>query len=85
LAAGAGSRIALKADGLSAPSLMARLGQQFLVFVLSHLFSAFFDDTAQSITPPHLQEPSQGVELSTAIDSLSTFFSKPGILAPSVL
>jgi hypothetical protein len=39
--------IALKADRLFAPSLMARLGQQFLVFVLTHLFAAFFDHTAQ--------------------------------------
>jgi hypothetical protein len=42
----------LKVNGLFAPSLMARLGQQFLVFVLAHLFPAFFDDTAQSLTPP---------------------------------
>jgi len=40
-------RIALKADRLFAPSLMARLGQQFLVFVLTHLLAAFFDHTAQ--------------------------------------
>jgi hypothetical protein len=31
---------------------MARLGQQFLVLVFAHLFSAFFDDTTQSITSP---------------------------------
>jgi hypothetical protein len=40
-------RIALKADRLSASSLMASLGQQFLVFVLAHLLAAFFDHTAQ--------------------------------------
>jgi hypothetical protein len=33
------------------PSLMARLGQQFAVFMFSHFFSAFFDNTAQQITP----------------------------------
>jgi hypothetical protein len=47
VAAGAGSPSRLKADWLSAPSLMARLGQQFLVFVLAHLLAAFFDHTAQ--------------------------------------
>jgi len=36
-----------KADRLFAPSLMARFGQQFLVFVLTHLLAAFFDHTAQ--------------------------------------
>jgi hypothetical protein len=29
---------------------MPRLGQQFLVFVFPHLFSALFDDTTQKIT-----------------------------------
>jgi hypothetical protein len=40
-------RIASKTGELSAPSLMARFGQQFLVFMLAHLLSAFFDHTAQ--------------------------------------
>jgi hypothetical protein len=40
-------RIALKADWLFASSLMARLGQQFLVFVLAHLLAALFNHTAQ--------------------------------------
>jgi hypothetical protein len=37
---------------LALSSLVARLGQQFAVFVLAHLFSALFYDTAQWITPP---------------------------------
>jgi len=32
------------------PSLMTRLGQKFSMFVLSHFFSAFFDNTTQFIT-----------------------------------
>jgi len=32
------------------PSLMSCLGQKLAVFVLSHLFSAFFDNTTQFIT-----------------------------------
>jgi hypothetical protein len=39
--------MALKAEGLSAPSLMPSLGQQFFVFVFPHLLPAFLDDTAQ--------------------------------------
>jgi hypothetical protein len=35
---------------LALSSLMARFGQQFAVFVLAHLFSALFYDTAQWIT-----------------------------------
>jgi hypothetical protein len=45
--------IAFKADGLSAPSLVARFGQQFLVLMLAHLLSAFLDHAAQRITSPH--------------------------------
>jgi hypothetical protein len=33
------------------PSLVARLGQKFSVFMLSHFLSAFFYDTAQYLTP----------------------------------
>jgi hypothetical protein len=40
-------RIALKAERLFAPSLMARFSQQFLVFMLAHLLSAFLDHAAQ--------------------------------------
>jgi hypothetical protein len=47
MAAGAGSHRLKRGNRLSAPSLMARLGQQFLVFVLAHLLAAFFDHTAQ--------------------------------------
>ena len=32
------------------PSLMARFGQQFSVFMFSHFFSSFFYDAAQQIT-----------------------------------
>jgi hypothetical protein len=32
------------------PSLMSCLGQKLAVFVLSHLFSAFFNNTTQLIT-----------------------------------
>jgi hypothetical protein len=38
---------------LFASSLMPSLGEQFFVLVLTHLFSAFFDDATQSITSPH--------------------------------
>jgi hypothetical protein len=33
------------------PSLVARLGQKFSVFVFSHFLSAFFYDTTQWLTP----------------------------------
>ena len=32
------------------PSLMTGLGQKFSMFVLSHFFSAFFNNTTQFIT-----------------------------------
>jgi hypothetical protein len=32
-------------------SLMACLGQQLAMFVLSHFFYSFFDDAAQQTTP----------------------------------
>jgi hypothetical protein len=32
-------------------SLMPRAGQQFAVFMFSHLFTSFFDYAAQQITP----------------------------------
>jgi hypothetical protein len=47
VAAGAGSHRFKSRFWLSASSLMARLGQQFLVFVLAHLLAALFDHTAQ--------------------------------------
>ena len=34
------------------PSLMTCLGQKFSMFVLSHFFSAFFNNTTQLITSP---------------------------------
>jgi hypothetical protein len=37
------------------PSLMACTGQQLFMLVLSHLFSSFFNNTAQPITPPAFQ------------------------------
>jgi hypothetical protein len=40
-------RIALNAETLFAPSLVARFGQQFLVLMLAHLLSSFLDHTAQ--------------------------------------
>jgi hypothetical protein len=33
------------------PSLVARLGQKFSVFMLSHFLSSLFYDTAQWLTP----------------------------------
>jgi hypothetical protein len=82
-----GGHIALKADGLSAPSLMARLGQQFLVFVFPHLFSAFLDDAAQPFTPPHRSNGPKLAEatLNTAVPPLSTVFLALGISAPTVV
>jgi len=40
----------LPVSSFTFPSLMTRLGQKFSMFVLSHFFSAFFDNTTQFIT-----------------------------------
>jgi hypothetical protein len=61
------------------PSLMARFGQQLAVFVFSHFFSAFLDDTTQRITS------SQGILFLLNLNSITCiinscllfFYDKP--------
>jgi hypothetical protein len=54
------------------PSLMSRLGQKLAMFVLSHLFSAFFNNTAQLITSFFLK-----MEFLAPLKSITGFFNTP--------